>query len=221
MTFVVFDLDDTLYLERDFAFSGYAAVDAEFAISGFEQACLDAFASGQRSRVFDTALAALGRTPDPNLVARMITVYRSHDPRIHLAADARRAVARWSGRAGLITDGPAETQRNKVRALGLAERLDPIVLTGALGPDAGKPSPLAFEVIERATGLPGRSLVYVADNPLKDFITPRRRGWQTIKIARPDRIHTAPAPTPDHLPAFSIESLDQLESCLEGETATS
>ena len=221
MTFVVFDLDDTLYLERDFAFSGYAAVSAETGFPGFEQACLDAFARGQRSRIFDTALASLGHAPDPDLIARMIHVYRAHRPRIHLAADARRAVARWSGRAGLITDGPARMQRNKVRALGLCDHLDPIVLTGALGPDAGKPSPVAFEVIERAMGLSGRSLSYVADNPLKDFITPRRRGWQTIMIARPDRIHTAPAPTPDHLPAFSIVSLDLLESCLEGETAAS
>ena len=38
-------------------------------------------------------------------------------------------------------------------------------------------------------GLIGFPLAYVADNPLKDFVTPRARGWWTVQVERPERVH--------------------------------
>ena len=101
-----------------------------------------------------------------------------------------------------------------MKALGLESLLSPIVLTGALGPDAGKPAPDAYLLIERTIARSGTPLVYVADHPIKDFITPRSLGWQTVMIARTERVHTAPAPTPAHEAEHRIASLDDLDSCL-------
>jgi putative hydrolase of the HAD superfamily len=218
MTFVVFDLDDTLYLERDFVLSGYRAVGIyardQHGIENLEPACRTVFASGERRRVFDKALLSLGAMPERDLVQDLVRIYREHTPAIALQADADRALRRFSGRCALISDGPAKTQAAKVAALGLNERLSPIVLTGTLGIGAGKPAPLAFEMLADATGLSGADLVYVADNPVKDFVSPRRMGWQTVMIARKMRVHLSPPPTTDHAAAHRITSLDMLDDCL-------
>lgn len=70
---LVFDLDDTLYLERDFAFSGYRHLDhwvaAQTGITGFGAACRALFEAGERRHVFDRACAQLGLDPSPEWIA--------------------------------------------------------------------------------------------------------------------------------------------------------
>ena len=99
---------------------------------------------------------------------------------------------------GLITDGPLGTQQAKVRALGLEDRLGCIIYTDALGPGRKKPHPQAYELQETWAQPSGLQMVYIADNPLKDFVTPRGRGWLTVKLARPERVHRVEAPDAAH-----------------------
>lgn len=218
----VFDLDDTLYLERDFVRSGFAAAgrwfEQEHRRSGLAEACLSLFEAGCRQRIFDEALRQFDVPADPAMVSRLVGIYRGHEPDIALAADAERYL---SGRAGrvpcaLITDGPLVTQQAKVRALGLETRLGCILCTGALGPGRGKPHPEAFERVEAWAGAYGMPLAYIADNPLKDFVTPRSRGWLTVQIERPERVHHAEAPDAAHAAHGRIDNLDQLDTCLVG-----
>jgi len=218
---IVFDLDDTLYLERDFVRSGFAAADRWMAkrrgLSGLGQACNELFEQGHRGRIFDAALDRLGVAADAALVSRLVETYRGHQPDIALAADAVRYLAgRGEAFHGLVTDGPAATQRAKVIALGLEPRLGRIVYTDALGPGRGKPHPEAFERIEAWAPRHGLPLVYVADNPMKDFITPRSRGWLTVQIERPARVHHLAAPDAAHAAHGRIDNLDQLDACLLG-----
>ena len=217
---IVFDLDDTLYLERDFARSGFAAAGAwlhrQAGVPGLAEACCILFDAGLRTRLFDEALVRLGVAPDPSLVAQLVEIYRTHDTSIALAADAARY---FGGRDGsipcaLITDGPTATQQAKVRALGLDTLLGLIVCTGSLGPGRGKPHPLAFERVEAWAASYGLPLVYVADNPVKDFVAPRSRGWWTVQIERPERVHHVEAPDAAHEAHARIASLDELDACL-------
>ena len=71
-------------------------------------------------------------------------------------------------------------------ALGLAERLRPIIYTDELGNGMQKPHPQGFLAIQNEFGLPARNFVYVADNPSKDFIGPRALGWKTVRVRRPE-----------------------------------
>ena len=160
---LIFDLDDTLYLERDFALSGFKAADEwlrhENGTSGLFDTCWDLFNSGDRSRIFDQALAILGIDAEPPMVDLLVDIYRTHQPTINLAPDADRFLARYSGMAwtGLITDGPVATQQAKVRALGLEERLGCIIYTDALGPGRKKPHPQSYQLLEmwaEPSGLP-------------------------------------------------------------------
>lgn len=214
---IVFDLDDTLYLERDFAFSGYAAagewLDARGVATGLGRrladSCRDLFARGERRAIFDRAADALGLAPD--LVPGLIEVYRGHMPRISLCPDAARYLAGHAG-LGLISDGYERTQRNKIAALGLQAHCDIIVPTGQWGTGYGKPHPRAYELVAAASG--GQTCVYVADNAAKDFLTPNRLGWITIQILRPERVHHGAPPTPAHAAHAVIGSLDQLDSAI-------
>ena len=69
----------------------------------------------------------------------------------------------------MISDGPAGTQRNKLRALGLEERFASIVLTGEWGAEFSKPHPRAFLETEKRLGGP---CVYFA--AAASFFTPVR-----------------------------------------------
>ncbi|WP_159587173.1 HAD family hydrolase [Chelativorans xinjiangense] len=217
---VVFDLDDTLYLERDFVLSGFAAADAWLlrtaGVEGLRQACLSLFAAGERRRIFDQALRILGLIEDRQLVAQLVEVYRSHRPNINLTADAARYFGSRSREipCAMITDGPSAMQRAKTRALGLEEFISCIICTGAPGQGFCKPHARPFARIETWAAPTHLPLVYVADNPVKDFVTPRARGWYTVQIARPERIHHLTAPSAAHQPHAHITSLDTLGDCL-------
>ncbi|MEJ1157413.1 HAD family hydrolase [Prosthecomicrobium sp. N25] len=221
-TVLVFDLDDTLYLERDFARSGFGAcgrwLEAEHGLSGFADRCAALLEAGRRGTIFDEALAALGRPADKALVAKLVEVYRGHTPEIALAEDARRYFAQaHPGRAhAIISDGPHLTQAGKVRALGLDRLVGLVLLTDAWGRDYWKPHPRAFEAVEAWSGLTGPRLAYVADNPTKDFVTPKARGWHTIQILRGGRVHSVEAPDESHQAESLVTSLDSIDRILTG-----
>lgn len=192
---VVFDIDDTLYLERDYVRSGFNAVGAwaeeNLGIHGFAKLAWAAFEDGTRGTIFDTALIGCGLEPTPELTGRLVGVYRGHDPAIALLPEAARCLATLKGRVRLavVSDGPRLSQLAKVRALGLEALVDEIILTEELGPGFGKPSPRAFELVEERLGAAGPACVYVADNPAKDFDGPAGRGWRTVRIRLPGGLH--------------------------------
>ncbi len=193
---VVFDIDDTLYLERAFVQSGFRHVAGLIgAVSNHGTGELfdhlwDGFTNGLRGSAFDDLLA---RFPtDAMTVDALVLAYRTHRPDISLEPEARALLddLRKAPRpVGVISDGPAEMQANKVAALGLNGLADPIVLTGGWGADYGKPHPRAFRFVEQAWELSGPALMYIADNPRKDFVTPRRRGWKTVRLRLEGQLH--------------------------------
>lgn len=217
---VVFDLDDTLYLERNFALSGYQAVglwmQAAHGVTDFAQRCTKRFDAGAYAGVFNHVLRDLGVEARPQLIAKLVDLYRNHPPKISLEPDAARflSLVTNSKRRGLITDGPARTQANKIAALGIKDRFDVIVRTGEWGAEFSKPHPRAFDHLERAFQARPEHMVYVADNAAKDFLTPKARGWITVQMDRPLGIYKAPPADHAHAPAAAIRSLDDLANCL-------
>jgi putative hydrolase of the HAD superfamily len=196
---VAFDIDDTLYLERDYVRSGFAAVGAwaraELGVTDLGDRAWATFEAGVRGRIFDEALAACGVGPNGTIVPRLVDVYRTHTPAIGLLDDVRAWLATCPADVALavVTDGPLASQRAKAAALGLAGWADPIVFTEELGPGERKPHPAGFAHVEAATGLAGATCAYVADNPAKDFGGPRSRGWRTVRVRREGGLHAAAA----------------------------
>lgn len=191
----VFDLDDTLYLERDYVRSGFAAVGAWARDEGLPDvsgACWELFNKGFRGNVFNLALAHHGVAQSPGLMDALVRVYRTHRPVIEMLPDAKRSLSCLSALGypiAVLTGGPVTSQEQKVEALGLRGWCEPIVYSGAWGPDFDKPHARAFRVVEELTGLSSSRLCYVADNPARDFAGARQRGWEVVRVRRPPGLH--------------------------------
>ncbi|HNQ22940.1 MAG TPA: HAD family hydrolase [Phycisphaerae bacterium] len=223
MQAVIFDLDDTLYPERQYVLGGYAAVASAFADRLGDPRCtLDhlcrLFNTEHRPRVFNRLLLESGLPEDAELVVRMIATYRGHRPTLTLHADAEAVLARLERRVplGLVTDGPAAVQAAKIEALGLTPRFAQIVLTDTLGPEGVKPSARAFELIAQRLDVEHRACVHVGDNLAKDFLAPNRLGWVTVRVLRPEGVHWGKPAPPGGEPQHTVASLEELPQLLPG-----
>lgn len=216
---LVFDLDDTIYLEREFALSGFAAVEAHLQRLHGDKVvrgtCRSLFEQGVRGDIFNRALDRLGLDTDHQIIAELVDVYRGHAPQIEACPDSLRFFAIDSRPRAIITDGPARMQRAKIAALGIAEEFGLIIPTGDLPEGMGKPHPHAFEQVMAWSGESGARHAYIADNPAKDFIAPRALGWRTVQIDRVGRVHPPDPPSPEHGAEMRITSLDELSEVLE------
>ncbi len=217
LPFLVFDVDDTLYLERDFVKSGFDAVgrwlEAEHGLQGLAAAAWGMFEEGHRQNIFNVSLPLIGGKVDAVLIGELVEIYRHHHPDIKLEPDAKRCLERlgWSGCAA-ITDGYAETQQRKVDALQLDRYCSAVVRTGVWGRDFWKPHPRSFEWIQEHVGRPHETLTYIGDNPAKDFIGARKLGWKTIRLRRPGGLHADVEAEPSRDSDRCIGSLDELFS---------
>jgi putative hydrolase of the HAD superfamily len=222
---VVLDLDDTLYPEAAYVRSGFRAVAARaeetlgVPAAEVEAQLLALFEAGVRGDTFDRWLAARGLGGDV-AVGDLVAAYRAHPPDIDPFPEAEPLLRRLraGGYAlGVLTDGDPAVQGGKLDALGLRDAVDAVVVTGELGPDAGKPSPRGYEEILRRLGhaSPGEA-VYVSDNPAKDFVGARRAGMRSIRMRPVGGIYAALEPeTPEHAPDAEAAGLDEVERALD------
>ncbi len=224
---IAFDLDDTLYPERDFVISGYAAVAAtvrpRFGVD-ILPALTARFLAGERGDLFTPVLAAAGHALPEAEIRELVEVYRGHRPALspfpETMAVLKRLKRRW--RLGLVTDGIAAVQRRKIDALPLDGLFDAVTVTDEMGTDGTgrtfwKPHPRAYQDCAAKLGLPVSALAYVGDNPAKDFVTARRLGIFTIRVRRPGTLHGMIEAAPDH--AADVEVPDLTAAALVLETA--
>jgi putative hydrolase of the HAD superfamily len=178
---VVLDLDDTLYPESDFVISGLKAcarVLEERTGIPVAREMVQAFQLGRRDS-FQLGLALTGEKEFTPLDLRAI--YHGHPPELSLPESTVTAIdllTRLTPVVAMITDGYSRTQRNKLAALGLNDRFYPLIISEEIGSE--KPAPQNYTAIE--TVHPNSQYVYIGDNPTKDFVTPRARGWLTIQV---------------------------------------
>ncbi len=225
-THLIFDLDDTLYAERDYAIGGFRAAStwakAKLGADIDVDRMLALLDDGHLGKLFATVLAEARPDHTTDDLAAFVRAYGGQTPDISLFPDAAEALAHWQPRRqlGLITDGHAKTQHAKIAALSLASRFGHIIATGALGPDRAfhKPHPHAFELMETALGKAGDRFVYVGDNLSKDFVAPNALGWTSIWIDRPShrphRIHKHPSAPAGGEPHVVIHDLGELTRVL-------
>jgi len=218
---IVFDLDDTLYPERAYVESGFAAVARAFAdrlAASFDllERMKALAASSDRRRVFNVVCAE-ARAPDPDgLAAEMVDTYRRHMPSITLFPDAAAALARLRGRyrLALISDGYLVSQNAKLDALGIRPIFEAVYLTDEWGREYWKPHPRAFEAVMQQFAVSAPACAYISDNPAKDFVAPNALGWRTIRILRPGGVYADATAPPGGEPSVTIASLDDLDNRL-------
>jgi len=218
----VFDLDDTLYAERSFAFSGFAAVDRflrdTYGVHVYDD-LVSAYRAGTRSDLFRQCLSARFKDLSEPLLRQVAHIYWSHDPHIALYDDACVALSFLGGqnfKMGVITTGNGAIQRRKAARLRLHEYTHAVVHDDdLLGPHLpGQPGEDAFMLIALNLDVDMHDLLFVGDNPLTDFVVPRRLGVPTIRIRRRDGEHRTSEPAgPEAAPDCTIDSLEELTLC--------
>lgn len=216
---IVLDIDDTLFLERDYVRSGFETLDRwarrELGIEDFGERAWASFEGGNRATIFDEVLCSCGQPPNDALITELIARYRTHTPTIALAPDARAALERWSDRQiglAVVTDGNVSSQQAKTRALELERWASLVIYTAELGHGTTKPHPEAFEKVQAHLEADGKRCVYLAGNPAKDFGGPKSLGWRTIRVRRDQGLHAdvVSGDDVDH----EVSSLDEVDRIL-------
>jgi putative hydrolase of the HAD superfamily len=219
---VLLDLDDTLYPESDFVRGGFHAAAELLAMRSSRDTdelfglLMDHFQRGVRGSVFNAVLFEMQIPRDPELIEDLIRAYRSHEPQLTLFPDAEWLLPILSPRyaLGILTDGPAEVQRRKVKALGLQNRVEAIVYSDDFGREQWKPSPIPYLELLRRLHIEPSHAVYVGDNPKKDFVGARRLGLQTVRVRRPNTEHVHIEPPPGFEADHEITTLHDLPNWL-------
>jgi putative hydrolase of the HAD superfamily len=184
---LAFDLDDTLYPEQEYVQSGMQAVSKmlseNFSIESgkIESRLLEILEKNGRGSVFNLFLI------ENNLFSKKtlricIDTYRHHSPNISLYPEAIDSIKNFNGSKYLVTDGHKIVQQLKIDALNISNYFKKIYLTNRYGKANAKPSLYCFERILERENSNWDNLIYVGDNPAKDFINLNSMGSKTIRI---------------------------------------
>jgi len=185
---VVFDLDDTLYPQLSYKTSGFKVV-SDWAASQFK---LDRHTilsvlndilrqySPSYPYMFDRMAESMELNSES--IPKMVRVFIEHKPHIQCYTGVIPMLSRLRSkyRLGILTDGRLSVQQKKIRALGLEKGMDEILYSNMMGLE--KPASELFQWFERKFESDGENLMYVGDNPKKDFYGGNIRGWCTVCV---------------------------------------
>ena len=200
----VFDLDDTLYTERDFEKSGIEFVYKNFNIKHIK---LESILNKRKNWIEQIIIGSNNQIT----LQMVLDIYRNHFPTIPLYKDAKvflEKLLSQGSEMSLITDGRSITQRNKLKALGIDSYFKNIIISEEINSE--KPSEYNFRMV--MNNKDSENYIYIADNPNKDFVTPNKLGWTTICLLdRGQNVHKQNFDiSSEYLPLFLINSFEEI-----------
>lgn len=207
---VVFDLDDTLIKELHYLESAYKeiAFKVDSRRTELSQEMLTLYHEGKN--VFEWLIEEYPSVE----IMQLLDWYRNHYPDLSLVGGAKEVLSyckeqNWI--LGLITDGRSITQRNKLKAIGLANYFDLVIISEEFG--SIKPTLKNYEIFNQYEG----SKYYIGDNVNKDFIGPNQLGWISICILDDgNNIHKQNFELKgNYLPKFKVRELVETISILK------
>jgi HAD superfamily hydrolase (TIGR01509 family) len=205
---VYFDLDDTLCaywdaskigLRKTFEAHPVEGVSSEEMVRHWAAAFRDFaptlkqtgwypgyLASGDPTRLEQMRLTLMRVGIDnPNHAADLSATYRrTRDEALALFPDALDLLVYLKQKypLGLITNGPADIQREEVVTLNLEEFFEHIFIEGEVG--EGKPLQSVFKKAQEAMGFEPRELLFVGNSYDHDIAPAIEAGWRTVWIRR-------------------------------------
>ncbi|CAK8717198.1 HAD family hydrolase [Candidatus Electrothrix gigas] len=216
---IIFDLDDTLYPERQYVLSGFQAV-AEWAEQQLGISQQDAFGrlnslfeQGVRNNTFNLFLEE-NDLNDDNLIAEMIEVYRCHHPSLTPFPEVPELLKYLSKKylLGLISDGYLEVQRKKWNALRLSADFQAVIFSDQWGREFWKPSQRPFREALEQLETTSAAACYVGDNPKKDFLGAKEVGMYTIMVQRKGGEYShLPPPSQSYAADMTVTDLSLLK----------
>lgn len=179
--YVVFDLDDTLYKEIDFLKSGFKKIIATY-FEEFSECIYQEMLTWyyNKSDVFKNLIIKYKLEIE---VDEILKLYRSHVPFIELDENTKNVLTFLVNnkiKLGLITDGFSTTQRNKLKALGIIDIFELIIISEEVG--TNKPDIINYKFFYEKEHSAMHKFLYVGDNYNKDFVSPNKLGWLTVGV---------------------------------------
>jgi len=216
---IVFDLDDTLYPADDYVESGFRAV-ARYAGEKYGIDPEHAYAYmkilytryGERE-VFSRTVCYFDL--DTSSIIELTSAFRNHSPVIALYRNYRRTLEDLGTvhALAILADGDPEVQERKLKALRIRKLFKNVIFTGKFDESKWKPNPFCFNLMARVLRLPPHELVYVADNPLTDFLGAKKAGYYTLRVLTgPMAAKKVPMEFEAH---FRIRDITEIRECLD------
>lgn len=188
---VIFDLDDTLYSEKEYVRSGYGKV-AEV-LPQVENAAEKLWKLFEEKKPAIDELLKQEKIDSEEVEQACLHAYRYQIPDIHLYEGVVEMLKEFLAKGlklGIITDGRPEGQRAKLQVLGLKELVDEIIVTDEFGgAEFRKPNAKAFVTMKERLGVEYAEMCYVGDNTKKDFIAPDQLGMRSIWFKNVDGLY--------------------------------
>lgn len=211
---VIFDLDDTLYLQGDWLAGAWVAVaQAAAAEHGADADTLAAelariAAEGSDGGgIIDRGFAVVGLADVD--VAPFVQVFLTHQPESlpllpgvpEMLADLRAGGVR----VAIVTDGAIPSQQAKVASLGVADLVDAVIMSDEFGRQFRKPHPRPVLEALKALGADPGTTVMIGDRPAKDAASASGAGVRAIRVRTGEYTDAADHPftwrTADDAPA--------------------
>jgi putative hydrolase of the HAD superfamily len=219
MLTIIFDLDDTLYDERLYVESGLRAV-AKFGKKEFGwnegqsfRFMVEVLDREGRGAVFDSWLLS-NDAWSKSLVRQCIREYRHHQPKLTLSPEVKALLSSLKKHPlYLVTDGHKIVQGNKVKALALEKYFKHIYITHRYGIAKAKPSTYCFEQIKRREKCSWKEMVYIGDNPAKDFVNLNKKSMPTVRVLT--GVHKSVKAKKGYDAKYRITDLGQLPNVLK------
>ncbi|MDQ0160550.1 HAD-IA family hydrolase [Alkalibacillus salilacus] len=219
---VIFDLDDTLISEKQFVRSGFKHVskiisneynlDNEYVYSYL----LELFNHNSKN-IFNRLLDKIGFSYSDELISFLVYEYRTHKPDIYFYEDVVHNIKKLRNnnvKVGMITDGFHETQRQKIEVINAKTYFDEIIVTDELGEGFWKPHPKAFEIMKELFEVDFEEMLYVGDNPDKDFFISKIHPITTMRILRSEGVYMDDNYLKNVREDVRIKNLNELTSCI-------
>lgn len=174
---IVFDLDDTLFPEKEYFFSGISYVE-EYISSlygvSLNGEILKAYKKGVKD-LWGWACKEVGLPLE--MKDSFLWLYRNHYPKINLFPGIFELIAeliQLNATVVLLTDGRSISQRLKIKAL----KLDYLPVYISEEYLSVKPDKKRFLLIQN--DWKGSKFAYIGDNPNKDFNAPKELNWLSV-----------------------------------------
>lgn len=212
---VVFDLDDTLISEFDYIKSGFLAVSdyiyEKLHIKVYDE-LLELYHTDKK-KVFDRLLNNHGICAKGSYITEMVSVYRNHIPKLNYSQDVLSTLLDLKSKGlklGIITDGYYATQKNKLDVLNAYQLFDKVIITDELGRDCWKPNPKAFDLMKDYLDIQYEEMMYVGDNPEKDFYIGNLYPIHTVRLRNHEGVYYDRAYYQDVKERYHIDNIKEL-----------
>jgi putative hydrolase of the HAD superfamily len=216
---VIFDLDDTLISERQYIDSGYHYIAKLLSnkLNKNEEELyklLNELLIESPKNVFNRLFDKLEFCYTNDDILKLVEEYRNHVPAIKFYDDVLPCLEFLKSKGikvGIITDGYLNTQRRKLNAIKAYDYFDEIIITDEFGREFWKPHPKAFEIMQERLNVEFNEMIYVGDNPEKDFYIGSILPIKTVRIIRKQSIYINTSYYMNIKEHFTIYSLTDLK----------